>query len=327
MKKIVSFFGDNSEIFSLLNKRAEEYARSKGLEYHWFPQVPYNKDIVIQELQNATAGIIDVEPYGEDIFSQIDKTTRILVRFGVGYDKVDLNAASRHHIAIARTTGANTMGVAEMALTLILAMRRKLKLGQEMVDRGAWEKYVVPETVGATIGILGFGAIGQALTRLLQGLNCKIIAYDPYPKKEVCAELGVELVSLEVLFKNADAISMHLPYGPETHNLIGKKLLELMKPSAVIVNTSRGNILDEAALYEVLKNNKIGGAALDVYSQEPLPVSSPLIGLDNVILTPHVSSQTEESLWRIYRMAIDIISDFLEGRDYTHILNRDWEKQ
>lgn len=325
MKKIVSFFGDTTDIFVDLNKKASDYAAGLGFEYKWAPQMPFDQKKVIDLLNASDVGIIDVEPYGEEIFNQLNKQTKLLVRFGVGYDKVDLAAASRHALAIARTTGANTLGVAEMAMTLILAARRKIKINQKCVDIGRWDKNVAHETIGSTVGIVGFGAIGQALAALLKGFNCRIISYDPFPNKELMQQKGVELMGLEELFETADIISMHVPYSKDTHHLVDHKMLSRMKDTSVIVNTSRGNIIDEQALYEVLAENKIGGAALDVFAQEPLPLDSPLLKLDNIVLTPHVSSQTVESLWCIYKTAIDIASDFFNGKDSPHILNPDYK--
>ena len=327
MKKIVSFFGDKSDIFIDLNKRASEYAYGLDMEYVWSIQTPFDRTKVIKELREADAGIIDVEPYNEEIFSEMGDKCKLLVRFGVGYDKVDLAAAAKRQIAVARTTGANTPGVAEMALTLILAARRRLKLNQKCVESGNWEKNVARATMGSTIGILGYGAIGQAFSELLKGFNCRILAYDPYPKAELMRQNGVELVSLEQLFEEADAISIHVPYSESTHLLVNQHLLSLMKPTAVVVNTSRGNIIDEDALYNALSSGRIGGAALDVFATEPLPTDSPLLSLDNIILTPHVSSQTVESLWNIYKMAIDIAADFFAGKDSPHILNPEYKAQ
>lgn len=325
MKKIVSFFGDRSEVFVELNERAGEYAKELGYEYIWAPQLPYDRDEVIRFLNEADAGIIDVEPYNDEVFSKLSSCVKILVRFGVGFDKVDLAAASQCGLAIARTTGANTLGVAEMAVTLMLAARRKLKINQTCVDSGVWAKNVANETIGSTVGIVGFGAIGQVVAELLKGFRCRIISYDPCPNKELMDSMGVELVGLEELFETADAITLHTPYSKQTHHLVDAKMLARMRETAVIVNTSRGNIIDEQALYEALSAGKIGGAALDVFATEPLPLSSPLIGLDNIILTPHVSSQTMESLWSIYKMAIDITADFFAGNDSPHILNPDYK--
>lgn len=326
MKKIVSFFGETSGIFDELNNRAEKYATEKGMQYKWAPQIPYDQSNVIELLQGSDAGIIDIEQYGEEIFSKIYNSTKLLVRFGVGYDRVDLEAASRYGIAVARTTGANTLGVAEMALSLILAARRKLNINQKCVAEGKWTKNVASETIQSTVGIIGFGPVGQAFANLIKGFDCRIIVYDPYVSKDVIAERGAEYVELEELFRFSDVISIHVPYTEETHMMVNEKTLSLMKPKAVIVNTARGNIIDEQALYEALSSGKIGGAGLDVFASEPLSMNSPLHSLDNIILTPHVSSQTVESLWRIYEMAIDIVSDFFNGQDSPHILNPDYKK-
>lgn len=327
MIKMVSFFGLNNPIFEDLNERAKDYASAKGIEYVWRPQSPFSQSDVISELKKADVGVIDIEPYGEEIFSQIDQKTALLVRFGVGYDKVDLKSASNHGIAVARTTNANSLGVAEMALSLILAMRRQLPENIQVAKDGDWsQRTVCNETVGATVGIIGFGMIGSTLAKLLKGIGCKVVTNTVCPDMKKLEESGVELVSLDELFRQSDAISIHVPYDATTHHLVNKERLALMKPSAVIVNTARGHIIDEDALYVALKEKQIRGAALDVFAEEPLPTSSPLFSLDNVILMPHVSSQTYESLWRIYKMAIDIAADFFDGKEVPQILNPDYKQ-
>lgn len=327
MRKIVSFFGDRTEAFCELNKRAEEYAKSLGIEYRWAPQLPFTEESVIEELRNADAGIIDIEPYGESIFSRIKDGARLLVRFGVGFDKVDLKAASRNGIAIARTTAANTTGVAEMALTLILSCRRRINRYQARIKSGEWVKDIGNELIGGTVGIIGYGNIGRCLAGLLKGFQCRVIVYDPFPRKDVLEKDGVELVELEELFRQADAVSIHVPYTEQTHHMVNRERLAMMKPTAVLVNTARGNIIDEEALYEALKSGQIAGAGIDVFAKEPLPLDSPLLTLENVVLTPHVSSQTMESLWNIYKMAIDISADFFAGKGSPHILNADYAEQ
>ena len=325
MRKIVSFFGDKSEIFCKLNKKAEEYANSLDMEYRWAPQIPFSQDQVIEELQNADAGIIDIEPYGEAVFSQVKDHTKLLVRFGVGFDQVDLKAASRYGIAVARTTGANTTAVAEMALTLILSCRRRISKYQARTRSGIWTKDIGHELIGATVGIIGYGSIGRRLAHLLKGFDCQILAYDPFPQKEIMEVDGVKLVTLEELFTRSDAVSIHVPYTEETHHMVNRETLAMMKPTAVLVNTARGNIIQEDDLYEALKSGQIAGAGVDVFAKEPLPADSPLLTLENAVLTPHVSSQTVESLWNIYKMAIDISADFFAGKDSPHILNPDYQ--
>lgn len=231
MKKIVSFFADHSETFDQLNRQAADHARALGYDYRWEPQSPFQADQVIAALKEADVGIIDVEPYGEEIFKEIQGHTKLLVRFGVGFDKVDLAAASRHGIAIARTTAANASGVAEMALSLILAARRGLRHNRiHCIDTGKWDRYVYHETAGATVGILGLGAIGRILARLCLGLGCRVMAYDPYASQDAAQALGVELVDLDKLFTTADAISVHVPYSKETHHIVDAHRIAQMSP-------------------------------------------------------------------------------------------------
>lgn len=314
MKKFVSFFGEHSPLFDQLNAKAAAYAAERGFEYTWLPQKPFDKEAVIAALSESDVGLIDVEPYDASIFTRITPKCKLLVRFGVGFDKVNLPDATESGIAVARTTGANSTGVAEMALTQILAARRQLMINRKVVESGVWVKNVGRELIGATVGIVGFGAIGQILARLLTGFNCRVLVYDPYPNLEKIAELGAENVSFDELVAQADAISIHVPYLPSTHHMFNAETFERMKDTAVLVCTARGNIVDEDALYDALVAGKIAAAGLDVFAEEPLPASSRLIGLDNIILTPHVSSQTVESLWAIYKKAIDIASDFFEGK-------------
>lgn len=321
MPTIVSLFGDRATPFPELNARATEYAATRGLTYEWAPQQPYDREDVISRLSRADAGIIDVEHYGDEVFARLGSRPRVLVRFGAGYDNVDLDAARRHGIVIARTPGANATGVAEMALALMLTARRRFTENVRAVRDGTWSRHVSHETVGATVGIVGFGAVGRVLARLLRGFECRVLVYDPYAGDADIRAAQVERAGLDELVAAADAISLHVPYGTDTHHLIDKRRLALMKPTAVLVNTSRGGVVDEDALHAALVAGTIGGAGLDVFSTEPLPPDHPLIGLPNVVLTPHASSQTEQSLWRIYRMAIDVAADILSGQGSPHVLN------
>lgn len=322
MRKMVSFFGPKTPVFEELNQRAAAYAAQNGFAYEWCVQKPFNRAQVIEKLQNADVGVIDIEPYNEEIFSQIKDSTKLLVRFGVGYDQVDLDAARRDGIAVARTTGANTMAVAEMAMSLIFALRRQLKENEACVASGAWEaRTICNETLGSTVGVVGFGEIGRTFARTMKALGCRVLVYDPYPQMDALEDMGAELVALDDLFRHADAISIHVPHLPQTHHMVDARRLSLMKESAVLVNTARGHIVDEDALYNALKERKIRGAALDVYAKEPMEANCRFMQLDNGIFTPHVSGQTLESLWRVYAMAVDIAKEFFDTGASPHILN------
>jgi len=232
MKRIVSFFGEKNEIFEQLNANIMAYARSRGLEYIWAPQEPFDRNQVIHMLEEADAGIIDVDPYDEEIFSKISRRCRLLIRFGVGYDQVDLKAASKHGICIARTTGANQTGVAEMALTQILAAGRQLVRNRKTVESGKWTKNIGNELLGKRVGILGFGNVGQCFAKLLSGFDTEILVYDVLHDENVVGKFGAKYSTLEEIFSTCDAISVHLPYCSETHHLIGADLLARMKKTA-----------------------------------------------------------------------------------------------
>jgi D-3-phosphoglycerate dehydrogenase len=315
MKKVVCLYGTASEMTEKMNERAEKYAASRNLKYEWVPQQPWSAESAVEALRDSDAGIIDVEPYDEKIFSRIKDRCHLLVRYGVGFDAVNLKDASENQIAVARTTGANSESVAEMAFAMIMAAKRNFRINDSNVREGRWGRTIGQEMLGKKLGILGFGAIGKKLAALFSGFHVETAVYDPFLSKEQAEAAGVKSESLEKIFSTCDAISIHVPYTEDTRHLINAERLALMKETAVIVCTSRGNIVDEEALAEALKKHQILGAGLDVFAEEPLPADSPLIGLDNVILTPHVSAQTEDALWNMYKKAIDISADFLEGKD------------
>jgi phosphoglycerate dehydrogenase-like enzyme len=244
----------------------------------------------------------------------------------VGFDKVNLPDATAHGLAIARTTGANKTGVAEMALMMMLAVRRQIHQNRKTIASGVWVKNIGHELIGKRVGILGFGNIGIALAKLLRGFDCEVLAYDAYPNEAAAQSVGARFATLDEIIETCDAISVHLPYNKDTDHLIGADAFRRMKSDAVIVCTARGNILDETALYEALTTGEIAGAGLDVFAQEPLSADSPLIGLDNIILTPHVSSQTYESILNTYHKGVDIVADFFAGKqlDKSDLLNPEY---
>ena len=316
MKKLVSLYGAHSPLYDQMNERAKTYAAGRGLDYVWVPQTPFSPDSAVEALRGADAGIIDVDRYDGAIFSQIKDSVKLLVRYGVGFEAVNLPDASANGIAIARTTGANAEAVAEMAMAMILGAKRQLMRNRYVANSGVWgAKDVGGEMKGKKLGLLGFGMISRLLAGLFSGFQVEVLAYDPFLSKESMAAAGARKVDLDELFRESDAISIHIPYTEESYHLVNAERLAMMKETAVLVCAARGNIVDEDALYEALKARRILGAGLDVFAREPLPADSPLTRLDNVILTPHVAAQTEEALWAMYQKAVDIAADFLDGRD------------
>ncbi len=218
---------------------------------------------------------------------------KVISRYGVGIDNVDMDAARGRGIIVTNTPGANSVSVAELALGLILALARQIPEAVEAVHQGKWPRYAGISTEGKTIGILGLGAIGKQLTRRLAGFDCTILAFDPYADAAFARDHHVELTSMEDVIRRSDFISLHLPLLPETRGLVDATFLGQMKPGSFLVNTSRGEVVDESALLEALQNGHLRGAGLDAFTQEPPDPHNPLLSLPQVIATPHLGAQTD----------------------------------
>lgn len=316
---VVSVVGARTPENEVLNAQAAEWAAARGLDYRWVPTERFDAERVIEVLRDASVGIIDTDRYDARILDAIAGRCRLLVRFGVGFDAVDLDAASRAGVAVSRTVGANAEGVAELALAFILATRRRLVGHDRSVQAGGWDRVITGGLMDATVGIVGFGAVGRVLAELLRPFRCRILVFDPFLTADVP---GVERVhDLDELVAQVDVLSVHVPHTPETHHLLDPRRLSLMPAGAVVVNTSRGGIVDEAALASAVAEGRLAGAGLDVFEQEPLPAGSPLRGVDNLLLTSHVASQTMSALGSIYRMAIDIAAEWHETGTVPYLLN------
>jgi phosphoglycerate dehydrogenase-like enzyme len=219
-------------------------------------------------------------------------------RFGVGYDAVDVDACTRADVVAFITPGAVDRPVAEATLAWMLALTHHVRAKDELVRSGRWQdrsRYMGCELRGRTLGVIGLGGIGRALVALLHGFGMNPpLAFDPFVDAQAARHSGVELVGMDELLARADFVSIHCPLTPQTRNLIGARELGLMKPAAYLLNTARGGIVDEKALYDALKQRRIAGAAVDCFAQEPLPGPTRLAELDNVLLAPHCIAWTEE---------------------------------
>ncbi len=238
---------------------------------------------------------------------------KVIARYGVGVDQVDLEAAKEKGIIVTNTPGANSVSVAELALGLMLALARQIPEAVRSVQKGLWPRYAGVSLEGKTVGILGLGAIGKQLARRLAGFDCQILAYDPYVDQIFAKERGIGCETLETVIAEADFVSLHLPLLPETRGLVNDQFLAKMKKGAFLINTSRGGVVDQEALYHALKEKKIAGAALDVFEPEPLVADSPLRSLDNVYLAPHVAGQTFGSARAMGLMAAENVMAILNG--------------
>ena len=225
------------------------------------------------------------------------RNLKVIGRAGIGLDNVDVDAATRHGIVVVNAPTSNVLSAAEHAMALMLAQARNIPAADASVKAGRWErgKFEGVELHGKTLAILGLGRIGTLVAQRALAFGMRVVAYDPYVAKQRAGQMGVELVELNDALRAADFVTIHLPKTSETAALIGERELGLMKPGARIVNTSRGGIVDEAALAAAVAAGKLGGGALDVFASEPPDASSPLFGLDAVVLTPHLGASTEEA--------------------------------
>jgi (S)-sulfolactate dehydrogenase len=245
---------------------------------------------------------------------------RVVGRLGVGLDNIDVPACQARGVAVVPATGANALAVAEYVIATTMVLLRGAYLASGAVAAGEWPRAALSEgreTAGKTLGLVGFGGIGRLTARLAQSLGMRVVAYDPLlaPDAPAWRETGVACMPLERLLLEADAVSLHVPLTEATRGLMDAARIAAMKPGAVLVNTARGGIVDEAALAQALREGRLGGAALDVFENEPLRAGSPLAGAPNLILTPHIGGVTRESNERVSAMIAARVSELLLAPD------------
>jgi D-3-phosphoglycerate dehydrogenase len=251
---------------------------------------------------------------------------KIIARYGIGVDNVDLIAATRAGILVTNVPDYCIDEVSDHALALLLTLARHIVAADRAVKAGAWDVVAHAEIHrlrGQTLGLLGFGKIARALASKVKPLGMKVLAYDPYVEAKLIAREEAEAVSLDRLLVEADVISIHVPLSPETRNLIGESELARMKPTAFVINTSRGGIVDEQALAKALTAKRLGGAALDVLSVEPPPSDHPLRQAPNVILTPHLGFYSRESVVELQTKAAEEVARALKGEPPRSPVNRE----
>mgnify|MGYP000890492162 CR=1 FL=1 len=294
-----SFSSAGREALDYLWDHGCEVIRLQGGEEerkHLLPQV----DAVIAGLESYDRAALESAP-----------KLKVISRYGVGYDKVDLSAAKERGIAITITAGANENSVADLAVALMLACARNIPLMNESVKKGTAGRPIGLEMWRKTLGVVGVGRIGKGVVRRAAGFEMRILCYDMDPDRKFAAQYGAKYVDLDTLIRESDFITLHTPYNEKTKNMISERQLQSMKRSAVLVNTARGGLIDEEALYRALKDRMIYAAALDAVAAES-SCSSPLCGLGNCILTPHAGATTVDAVCRMSMQAARNAVDVLE---------------
>jgi len=267
--------------------------------------------IIVRSRTKVTREVIEAAP-----------RLKIIARAGVGVDNIDVDAATEKGVMVINAPESTSITVAEHTMGLMLALARKIHLADKSVKEGKWEKneFMGIELNNKTLGVIGMGRIGSQVVTRAKSFGMNVIVHDPYISEESADEMGVEIAELETLLKKSDIITIHVPLTKETKHLISYREFDMMKNTAFIINCARGGIVDEEALYKSLKEGEIAGAALDVFEEEP-PEDSPLLELDNVVLTPHIGASTVEAQRDAAIIVANEIREVFEGGTPQNVLN------
>ncbi|WP_099157019.1 phosphoglycerate dehydrogenase [Virgibacillus ndiopensis] len=278
-----------------------------------------NQDQLIELIEGVDAAIV-----GDDYFSKkvIEKANKLKVisKYGVGTDRIDVEAATKKGIVVTNTPGSNKDAVADMVFTLMLSISRQIFQAVNVVQRGEWKVVIGHELSRKTLGIIGLGRIGKEVAVRAQGFNMEILAFDPHPDKEFIQSYKIKMVDLQTLLSTSDFVTLHLPSLLSTKGMLDKDKIHSMKKDAFLINTARGDIIDELALYNALKERKIAGAALDTLQKEP-PSNNPILTLDNVIVTPHIGGHSYESNYNMGMASSQNIIKVLNGEKPLYSVN------
>jgi phosphoglycerate dehydrogenase-like enzyme len=285
----------------------------------------FSPEVTPEQLAGYDAVISFAPTYTRRTMECPDLRLSVVARVGVGYDMLDLEALSDSNILVTITPDGVRRPVAAGIVGLILALAHQLLQKDRLVRRDAWRERTNIKSIGLigrTVGSIGLGNIGREMFRLLQPFQMTHLATDPHVHAKEAGDLGVRLVDLETLMKESDFVCVNCPLTPKTRQMIGAQQLGWMKPSAFFINTSRGAVVDQAALYDALKENRIRGAALDVFETEPIAADDPLLTLDNVLATPHSLCWTDECFRLMGESAVHSVLAVLRGEEPAHVVNR-----
>ena len=279
---------------------------------------PLTEDELIPLLEDCDGYIAGLDQVTAKVIDACDHL-KVISRYGAGVDRVDIDAAKRRGICVTNTPGANAEAVGELTFALLLSVARNIPSLNASTREGGWVRSTGVELCGKTMGVVGLGAIGKVTARCAAGFGMKVIAYDPYINEDYCREKGIGAVSFEEVIQRADVITLHLPLTEKTHHIIDGDAFSKMKQGVILINASRGGLIDEDAAYRALKEGRLKGLGLDAFETEP-PKDSPLFEFDSVVVTPHTGAHTREATENMANMAVDNLIDVLEGRGSSHAL-------
>jgi D-3-phosphoglycerate dehydrogenase len=309
-----SFARDDNDAIELLLQAGCEVLRSPHNR-------PHGAEDLIPLVADADALIAGNDKVDASVIAAAPRL-RVISRYGVGYDNVDLAAATARGIVVTNTPGTNENSVADLVFGLMLAVARKIPEVSAQVKEGRWQRLPGTEVWGKTLGIIGFGKIGRGVALRARGFNMNVLVDDPFVDESIIKDYNASVAVRADVLKGSDFITLHAPYSDETRNMIGKEQLELMKPTAVLINTARGGLVNEPALAEALKNGIIAGAALDVLENEP-PQDGDLVAMTNLLVTAHIGGYTREATRAMSMLAAQNAVAVLTGQRSQFTVNQD----
>lgn len=292
----------------------------------WQAELPPTRDELLQHVRGVDGLLcLLTEQIDGEVMDEAGPQLKVISNHAVGFDNIDVMAATARKIPVGNTPEVLTDATADFAFALMMAVARRIPEGERYIHDGKWKTWgpmtlLGGELTGATLGLIGFGRIGKAMARRAVGFDMRVIYYEPNETKPN-PDLKASPVDFETLLEESDYVSLHAPLTPDTHHLIDSEALSKMKSNAVLVNTSRGPVVDPGALYEALKEKRIFGAGLDVTEPEPLPLDSPLLTLDNIVITPHIASASKETRARMAWMAARNLIAGVKGAPLPNCVN------
>lgn len=280
------------------------------------------RDVLIDAAQNVDGMLARGSKIMRDVL--LSPNLQVVSRHGVGFESVDVDACTELGVAVCISGDANSQAVSEHAFCLLLACARNVRGAHEIVMNGTWARGDLAgiELYGKTLGIVGIGRIGSRVARQAAAFGMRVLACDPYVGDDVFGEIGAQRVDLETLLSDSDFVTLHCPLNDQTFEMIGAAELDRMKPTSLLINAARGELIDEPALHTALTTGQIAAAGLDVFHEEPPSVDHPLFQLDNVVCSPHIAGQTEEALIRTSVAAADNILSVFRGEEPDVLVNR-----
>jgi glyoxylate reductase len=296
-------------------------------DYHiWKGELPVPRDVLLKEVPEIDALLSLLTDKIDAPIMDTAPKLRVISNMAVGFDNIDVREATKRKIVVCNTPGVLTETTADFAFALLLAAARRVAEGERNVKEGKWKTWGPMTLLGhdvhhATLGIIGLGRIGAEVAKRAKGFDMRIIYYDTVRRPDLEKTLGIEFRELKRLLSESDFITVHTPLLPETHHLIGEEQFNIMKKNAILVNTARGPIVDPKALYNALRNHQIAYAALDVTEPEPIPLSDPLLTLQNILIVPHIASASVATRTKMAMMAVDNLLAALKRERPQYIVN------